>query len=162
MNRDLNQEQIDAKIKSAWEEAQEGRAVLAKASRSYYLHTANTDAPNIVDGSKENEVKTEEAENAVEVDGLDGLDEEQRELELARRKRLSEAVDERVELAKSVLVKLNTSVKATILNEDKINDLCTTWKAESEKAAELLPNMTAAIERQETLLMPIKQKDWLT
>ena len=45
-----------------------------------------------------------------------------------------------------LLVKLSTSVKATILNEDKINDLCTTWKAESEKAAELLPNMTAAIE----------------
>ena len=69
-----------------------------------------------------------------------------RSLELARRKRLSEAVDERVELSKPVLVKLSTSVKATILNEDKINDLCTTWKAESEKAAELLPNMTAAIE----------------
>ena len=146
LNRDLNQEQVDARIRSAWEEAQEGRAVLAKASRSYYLHTSITDSANIADSSKENETKTEEEENAVEVDGLDGLGEEERELELARRKRLSEAVGERVELSKPVLVKLNASVKATILNEDKINDLCTTWQAEAEKAAELLPNMTSTIE----------------
>ena len=32
------------------------------------------------------------------------------------------------------------------VNEDKINDLCTTWQAEAEKAAELLPNMTSTIE----------------
>ena len=73
---------------------------------------------------------------------------------------MSEAVGERVELSKPVLVKLNASgKKATILNGDKINDLCTTWQAEAEKAAELLPNMTSTIEYKETLLMPIKRKD---
>ena len=156
LNRDLKQEQTDDKRKLAWEEAQEGRALLGKASRSYFLHT-NAQALNTFDsGSKENEVKTEELQSAIEVDGLDGLGEEQKELELARRKRLREAVAERIELSKPVLIKLNTSVKPTILNEDKINELCTAWQTEAEKGAELLPKMNSTIEDQRSAFSAYK------
>ena len=62
-----------------------GRRKRKKAVRYWQKHPAHIicirrhypNSANIVDSSKENEGKTEEEENAVEVDGLDGLGEEE-------------------------------------------------------------------------------------
>ncbi len=155
LNRDLTQEKADASIRAAWEEAQEGRAILSKATRSYFLFTTqqqqqninnnnNTNGSNDNDGKKEDEVKTEES--VVVVDGLDGLDEEQQEMEKTRRARLAQAVNERPQLSVPVVMDLNKTTKPSVLKEDKVASMRTAWEEKSAASKDLLQIMYQNVE----------------
>eukprot|EP00943_MAST-04B_sp_MAST-4B-sp1_P000751 g751.t1 len=153
LNRDLTQEKTDQSIRDSWEEAQEGRAVLAKATRSYFLYLQQQQQKsNILSGdsnSKDEEIKTDEignAEESVNINGLDGLDEEQQVVEKSRRDRLAQAVNERPQLSTPVVIELKKTAKPIVLQDEIINGMREKWSEASAKSSEMLQTMMKNID----------------
>ena len=97
--RDRAVELKEDAIRQDWEEAQEGRAAMAASHREHILYTAQsrtaTQAEGVdASGEGKNEGGAVAEEGSAEIpDGLEGLDEEEREKELARRKDFASVKD---------------------------------------------------------------------
>ena len=105
LSRDRTEENKVTMTLKGWEESQPGREEMARSNRQYYLQ-------------KQKEGKGEEKEDVPEIDGLAGLEDEQKELEIKRRERMASAVIGRENYSIPVVGQASKSAPTNIFNEE--------------------------------------------
>jgi hypothetical protein len=136
LSRDRTEENKLLAIRNGWEEAQPGRAEMARSNREYYLQQK---------AASKQEENGEEKEEVPEVDGFAGLEEEQRELEQSRRERVKNAVRGREKYSVPVIRDVPKSAPTTIFDEEFEKNVVAKWMEQEKRAGETVAAMQQAI-----------------